>query len=346
MEMPFYLPWAGMCCLPALSSHTKDRRQRVHPSWGGTEAISQSSVAKGHALIFPSCLWPTLLLLSSNNPMNHTAAGAALFVILLRKGRKAAEISAQIQHCPALVSSGKALSLGWQMPGTGRSAEISVYLIFFPPIHPGFFAALCSQNAKAANQCSVTPVNWAVWEKGSTGRRNHTYLLLWTVLSYSLSLLAGAPKHPSVSQGCSVFITIPRISRRGHKCFVLWPCLSNTSKHREGTKRHIVVSPSLWEGESNFTWRKHHLKALMALLSPMPSCSSLPLSAWIVFSPPQDEEGVSGADAQHPSPPSQETRERKRLVWRCETLEGKGVGLAKPGGLCSSWRMSKTHIVN
>lgn len=94
--------------------------------------------------------------------MNHTAAGAALFVILLRKGRKAAEISAQIQHCPALVSSGKALSLGWQMPGTGRSAEISVYLIFFPPIHPGFFAALCSQNAKAANQCSVTPVNWAV----------------------------------------------------------------------------------------------------------------------------------------------------------------------------------------
>lgn len=56
-----------------------------------------------------------------------------MLVIWLRKGRKAAEISAQIQHCPAPLSSGKALSLGWQMTGIGRSAEISVYLIFFPP---------------------------------------------------------------------------------------------------------------------------------------------------------------------------------------------------------------------
>lgn len=75
---------------------------------------------------------PVIWLLSSNNLMNHTVVGGSLFVILLRKGRKAAEISTEIQHHPALASSGKALSLGWQVPGTGRSAEISVYLIFFP----------------------------------------------------------------------------------------------------------------------------------------------------------------------------------------------------------------------
>lgn len=61
LEVPFYLPWAGICCLPPLFPHMKDRRQQVHSSWGRTEAISHTRVAKGHTLIFPSCLWPTLL---------------------------------------------------------------------------------------------------------------------------------------------------------------------------------------------------------------------------------------------------------------------------------------------
>lgn len=76
---------------------------------------------------------PAILLLSRNHPMHDTAAEGDLFVILLREGRKAAEIPAQIQRCPTVASSGKALHLSWQMPGTGRSAEISVYLIFSSP---------------------------------------------------------------------------------------------------------------------------------------------------------------------------------------------------------------------
>lgn len=94
--------------------------------------------------------------------LHDAAGGGDSFVIVLREGRKSTEIPAQIQHCSTLASSEKALPLGWQMPATSRSAEISVYLIFSSPIYPGFFTALCSQTTKAANQCSVTPVNWAV----------------------------------------------------------------------------------------------------------------------------------------------------------------------------------------
>lgn len=93
------------------------------------------------------------------------------------------------------------------------------------PIHPGFFTALCSQNSKAANQCSVTPVNWAVWEKGSTSRRNHTYLLLWTLLSFSLSLHTGAPSTLLWARAALFSFYFPRISRRGHKCFMWLSCL-------------------------------------------------------------------------------------------------------------------------
>lgn len=95
-------------------------------------------------------------------PLVQLLPVGGFFVMLLREGRKAAEIAVQIPQGPALLPSEKALPLGWQMPGTGRSTEISVYLIFSPPFTLDFFTALCSQNAKAANQCSVTLVNWAV----------------------------------------------------------------------------------------------------------------------------------------------------------------------------------------
>jgi len=76
---------------------------------------------------------PGIWLLSSNHPAHDTAAGGDLFVILLRESRKAAQISAQKQYRPTMASSEKTLPLGWQMLGTGRSAEIRVYLIFSPP---------------------------------------------------------------------------------------------------------------------------------------------------------------------------------------------------------------------
>lgn len=110
------------------------------------------------------------------------------------------------------------------------------------PIHPGFLTVLCSQTTKAANQCSVTPVNWAVREKGSTGRRNHTYLLLWTVLPFSISLLAAAPSTLLWVRAALFSSSAPEAA--GGATSVTCSCpTSNTSRYMETTKRNAVSPP-------------------------------------------------------------------------------------------------------
>lgn len=86
-------------------------------------------------MFFP---WFCFFFLSSSRPLLNITAESDLFVVLLREDRKEEEILELIEHCPISARSEKALPFGWQMLGTVRSAEISVYLIFSPPFTLGF----------------------------------------------------------------------------------------------------------------------------------------------------------------------------------------------------------------
>lgn len=140
-------------------------------------------------------------------------------------------------------------ALKWPFPSAGKCwdrQECWDKCLFdlLSPIHPGFLTALCSQTAKAANQCSVTPVNWAVREKGSTGRRNHTYLLLWTVLPFSVSLLAAAPS--TLLWARAALFSLPTPGAAGGATSIMCSCpTSNISRYREATKRHALSPPQL-----------------------------------------------------------------------------------------------------
>lgn len=267
--------------------------------------------------------------------MNNTAAGDALFVILLRKGRKAAEISAQIQPCPALASSGKALSLGWQMPGTGRSAEISVYLIFFPPFTLDFSLLYVHKTPRLLIS-ALWPLLIGVCERKAALAGEITHTCYFELSCHIQSPCLQELQAPFCEPRLLCFHHYPQDQQEGPR--ELCPCLWHL-KYREVTKRHIVVSPSVWEGERNFRCRKHNLKALMALLSPMPSCSSLPLSA-LLFSPspfpPQCKQGGSRCPAS--ISPSQET----------SSLHGQ-VSQAKESDWCEDvkyWRKKGLDLPN
>lgn len=86
-------------------------------------------------MFFP---WFCFFFLSSSRPLLNITAESDLFVVLLREDRKEEEILELIEHCPISARSEKALPFGWQMLGTVRSAEISVYLISSPSFTLGF----------------------------------------------------------------------------------------------------------------------------------------------------------------------------------------------------------------
>lgn len=194
--------------------------------------------------------------------------------------------------------------------GTGRSFWDKCLFDLLSPIHPGFLTALCSQTIKAANQCSVTPVNWAEREKGSTGRRNHTYLLLWTVLPFSVSLLAAAPS--TLLWARAALFSLPTPAAAGGATSIMCSCpSSNISRYREATKRHALSPPQLLpcekakvifrEGNTIKQGWKHkgidnpsstYAKLLLTALYLYPCCSPSPHQSirkkWL--------------DAQHPFP--------------------------------------------
>lgn len=259
-----------------------DRDALLHAvSW----LISRTGVAKGHALIFLCCLWSVLLLwfgfyLATTLCMTQLL-GVTCLLFCWEKAEKQQRYW-QIEHSPTLACSEKALPLGWQMPGTGRSAEISVYLIFSPPFTLDFSLLYVHKTPRQLIS-ALWPLLIGLCERKAAPAGEITHTCYFELSCHFPSPCLQELQAPFCEPGLLYFHRHSQDQQEGPQVFHVVVLPLNSSRYRDATKRHVFASPSVQEGESDFWWRKHNLKALMALLPPTPSCSSLPLSASLLL---------------------------------------------------------------
>lgn len=167
--------------------------------------------------------------------MHDTAAGGDLFVILLREGRIVAEISAQIQHSPALACSEKALPLGWQMPGTGRSAEISVYLIFSPPFTLDFSLLYVHKTPRQLIS-ALWPLLIGLCERKAAPAGEITHTCYFELSCHFPSPCLQELQAPFCEPGLLYFHCHPQDQQEGPQVFRVVVLPLNSSRYREATE--------------------------------------------------------------------------------------------------------------